>query len=105
MHSRNLKQLPFLAGITDLPSISSHFHRPVSLQGKGLPEKQTKKNNWFISPAASVGSWWPCTGTAEGRGVLCRTEAPAGAGDSKYPAPNRSTPEVYNHVDSGERPY
>lgn len=43
MQSRNLKQLVYVAGITDLLSISCHFHRSVSLQGKDLPAKQIKR--------------------------------------------------------------
>lgn len=47
-------------------------------------------------------------GATEQREALWRMEAPAGAGaptDSKYPAPNQSTPEVYSHVNSGEISY
>lgn len=43
MQSRNLTLLAYVAAITDLLSISCHFHRPVSLQGKDFPEEQTKK--------------------------------------------------------------
>lgn len=51
MQSRNLKQLARVAGITDLLSISCHFHRPASLQGQGFPEKQIKKKNLVYLPS------------------------------------------------------
>lgn len=83
------------------------FSQVCVSSGKGLAsETNQEKNKWFIFPPPSVSFLWPCTGTAEQREALRRTEAPPGAGapiDSKYPAPNRSTPAVYSHVNSGER--